>query len=204
MPNDVNIPRRRLLAGSAGLAVFAALPAQAVAVTTAEAEAYVDKLVREVLAVVNSGLPEATVLKKFGQTFRRYGDVAIIARSSLGVAWRRATPSPRSAYTDAFSTKILNKYGRQFSSYRGATFTITGSRDFGRKGILVQSEVKQRGEAPFEIEWQLSDRSGSLKVFNLIVEGVSMLSTAREEVGVMLEKRGGDIDKLIAHLKAAG
>jgi phospholipid transport system substrate-binding protein len=48
----------------------------------------------------------------------------------------------------------------------------------------------------------VSDRSGSLKVVNLVIEGVSMLANERAEVGAMLEAQRGDLDKLIAQLNS--
>ena len=48
----------------------------------------------------------------------------------------------------------------------------------------------------------LSDRSGSPKFFDLVVEGVSLLKTERAEIGAMLDASGGSIDRLIQRLEA--
>ena len=68
--------------------------------------------------------------------------------------------------------------------------------------MLVNSTVKVPRQAPFAIDWQVSDRSGSVKLFNIFIEGVSMLATGRSEVGALLEANGGSVDKLIAHLRS--
>jgi phospholipid transport system substrate-binding protein len=68
--------------------------------------------------------------------------------------------------------------------------------------VLVSSTVKVPGQSPFAIDWQVSDRSGSVKLFNIYIEGVSMLATGRSEVGAMLEANGGSIDKLNAFLRS--
>ena len=49
-------------------------------------------------------------------------------------------------------------------------------------------------------EQQVSDRSGSAKAVNLIIEGVSLLANERAEIGAMLDAQGGDINGLIAQL----
>ena len=97
------------------------------------------------MEIVNSGASETDVLRRFEEAFGRYGDLNIIARSSLGVAWRSASASQRRAFTKAFSHYVSFKYGRQFAGLKGATMTLNGSRDVGRKGILVNSRVKLRG-----------------------------------------------------------
>jgi phospholipid transport system substrate-binding protein len=60
-----------------------------------------------------------------------------------------------------------------------------------------------RGEAPFDVTFLISDRSGSDKFFNMFIEGVNMLLTERAEIGAMLDRRRGDIDALIAELGAS-
>ena len=45
------------------------------------------------------------------------------------------------------------------------------------------------GQDDIAVDWQVSDRSGSAKVVNLVIEGVSMLANERAEVGAMLEAR---------------
>ena len=65
----------------------------------------------------------------------------------------------------------------------------------------VISVAHLQGEAPFDLRWHVSDKSGKNLFFNIIIEGVNMLTSERTEVGAMLDKRKGDIDKLIADLK---
>jgi phospholipid transport system substrate-binding protein len=60
--------------------------------------------------------------------------------------------------------------------------------------------VKRPGQADINVGWQVSDRSGSARVVNLIIEGVSALANERAEVGAMLDAQGGDLDKLIAKM----
>ena len=70
--------------------------------------------------------------------------------------------------------------------------------------IEVRTVAHLRGEAPFNVTFLVSDRSGSDRFFNLFIEGVNMLLTERTEIGAMLDRRGGDIDKMIADLRATG
>ena len=58
------------------------------------------------------------------------------------------------------------------------------------------------GEAPFDLRWHVSDKSGKDLFFNLIIEGVNMLASERAEIGALLDKRKGNIDQLIEDLKA--
>ena len=75
-------------------------------------------------------------------------------------------------------------------------------RDAGNSGVLVQTVVVRPSQPDINVEWQVSERSGSAKVVNLIIEGVSMLANERAEVGAMLEAQRGSIDGLINAMRA--
>jgi len=81
--------------------------------------------------------------------------------------------------------------------------SVGGVSDAGRRGLLVASEVTQPQGKPVAVDWLVSDRPGRTVIADIVIEGVSMLVTQREEVGAMLEARGGDHERLISDLAAS-
>ena len=72
------------------------------------------------------------------------------------------------------------------------------SRDtLTKAGVLVSTEVVVPNHSPLKVVWQVSDGSGSLKLIDMRVEGISMLSTERQEFRSKLKKFSGSIDDLI-------
>ena len=63
--------------------------------------------------------------------------------------------------------------------------------------------ARLQGESPFDLRWHVSNKSGRDLFFNIIIEGVNMLASEREEIGAMLKKQKGDLDALVAALKTA-
>lgn len=199
MRTDV-MSRRGFLA-LAGAGTLSAMTFPALALTQREAEQLINKVVDEVNAVINSGKSEEAMYRDFERIFRKYADVDIIAASSLGVARRKATPAQVRAFTDAFTHYISRKYGKRFREFIGSEIKVRRSTKT-KRGWLVTSEVKLKGREPFAVDWQVSDASGRPKMFDLIIEGISLLRTEREEIGQMLDARRGDLDRLIADLRA--
>lgn len=194
--------RRTVLTGLA--ATVAAVAAQpALALTVGEARALIDRLVGEVNAVINSGRSENAMLGDFERIFARYADVPVIARSALGPAARSASSAQIAAYTEAFRGYIARKYGRRFREFIGGRIEVDDARPV-KNYFEVISTAHLRGEAPFEVRWLVSDRSGRNLFFNLIIEGVNMLASERAEIGAMLDRRRGDIAALTADLQRAG
>ena len=130
--------------------------------------------------------------------FQKYVDVPIIARAVLGKSWREATSDQRERFINAFKTYVSNKYGKQFSEFKGTKLEIVKSRDTQTKaGVLVSTEVVVPGNTPLKVVWQVSDGSGSFKLIDMRVEGISLLSTERQEFRSKLKKFNGSIDDLI-------
>ncbi len=68
----------------------------------------------------------------------------------------------------------------------------------------VRSTAYLRGEAPFELKFLISDRSGRDLFFDMVIEGISLRLSEKTEIGAMLDRNRGDIDGLVRDLRAAG
>lgn len=200
MPSDLILSRRDVALGLAATALLAALPRPALALTAEAAKSLVDKTVADINSIINSGKSEGAMLKDFEKLFVRYADVPAIARSVLGTAARSASKGQLSAYTKAFQGYISRKYGRRFREFEGGQIDVAEARAV-KSYFEVISTARLKGEAPFEVRWHVSDKSGKDLFFNIIIEGVNMLASERTEMGALLDQRGGDIDRLIADLK---
>ncbi|SDX85193.1 MlaC/ttg2D family ABC transporter substrate-binding protein [Citreimonas salinaria] len=185
-----------------GVAAFA-LPAQAFALTDGEARRLVQTLVEEINGVIDSGRPESAMIAAFESIFARYADTAYVAAYALGADGRSATAAQKRAFSDAFNTYVARKYGRRFREFEGGRFEVQGVRAQNNY-FEVPTRVYLRGEAPFDVTFLVSDRAGRPLFFNMYVEGVNMLLSERTEIGAMLDRRGGNIDALIADLRRAG
>jgi phospholipid transport system substrate-binding protein len=195
------LTRRDLLAaGLAGALLGLAGPAAADAAS--QAASLVGTLADELQRLVDSGGGERQIYRGFEGILSRYADMPAVAASVLGPPWRGATAAQRQAFVAAFQSYLARKYGAQFHEYQNASIAIRGARDGGRAGVLVQTTVKRPGKEDVAVDWQVSDRSGSARVVNLVIEGVSMLANERAEIGAMLEASRGDVNGLIAQLQA--
>ncbi|SOH92823.1 phospholipid transport system substrate-binding protein [Monaibacterium marinum] len=184
-------------------ALFAAMPISASALTPEEATDLTDTIVEEVLGYVNSDMTLAEKQAAFRETMDRYADTSAIGRYVLGIEWRNATPAQQEAFADAFREYLSNKYGSQFSGYEGGEISIGNANDLGNRGIVVESTVERPGSSSIVVQWQFSDRSGQPLLIDIVAEGVSLLTTERTAIANMLDRRGGDLDALIADLPTA-
>ena len=180
----------------------AALPTFAFGLTEDKAVGFINIVMVDVHAIINSGKSEAQMLVDFEGFFSKYGEVPLIAKTALGAPGRAASSAQLSAYIQAFQGYISRKYGRQFRDFAGAEMAVVSSRDLGAKGVLVKSKVDRPIEPNFDLDWWVIEVNGRPKMFDLVIEGISLISTERTEIGALLESVGGDILKMTARLNA--
>ena len=202
MPSDsLFLTRRAFGAGLATGVSYLALALPVRALTVDQARALIDKAISEVNATINSGKSETAMYGDFERIFATYADVPTIARSALGTAARTASAAQMSAFTKTYQGYISRKYGRRFREFLGGVIEVTEAQPI-KSYFEVISVAKLAGEAPFDLRWHVSDKSGKQLFFNIIIEGVNMLASERTEVGALLDARGGNLDQLIVDMAA--
>jgi len=192
---------RRVFLGSVAAGAIAASPA--FALTSDEARKLIDRVVGDINSVINSGKSQNAMFRNFEGIFRRYADVPTIARSALGPPARTASKSQMSQFSDAFTGYLARKYGKRFREFIGGKIRVTGAGKV-KSFQEVKAVADLRGQPPFAVSFMVSDRSGSDRFFDLLIEGISLLKSERAEIGTMLDRRRGDIDALIKDLAKAG
>ena len=195
--------RRMFVATSGAALLTTAVPTGAVALDNAQARSLVDALVGEINAVIDSGKSEKAMYGAFERIFKSYGDTSYIAAYAMGVDGRRASASQKKAFSKAFTGYISRKYGARFREFIGGRLEVQGVKKV-KSFYRVRTIAHLKGEAPFEVDFHVSDRSGKNLFFNMYIEGINMLLTEREEIGAMLDRRKGNIDAMIADLKNTG
>ena len=198
-----NPSRRTVLVTASAAAAALAMPGGAFALTTDQARALIDKLVGEINAVIASGKSEGAMIKDFENIFSRYADVNFIALSTLGPAGRGANKAVLGDYVTAFRGYLSRKYGKRFREFIGGRLEMDRVKAV-KNYLEVRTIAHLRGQSPFDITFFVSDRTGKPLFFNMYIEGINMLLTERTEVGAILDRNRGDLNKTIADLRKAG
>jgi len=179
------------------MAAVAVFPTAGFAFSESQAEALIDKVVSDINAIINSGKSEAAMYVDFERTLVRYADMPNISRSVVGPPARSASTAQMAAFTKAFQTYIARKYGSRFREFIGGKIEVNTTQKVNSI-YDVRCTAILKGEPPFAISFIVADKSG--KFIDLTIEGISLLKSERAEIGAMLDKVGGNIDKLTASL----
>ena len=165
------------------------------------AEILAKKIFDEIFTIVSKSTNDKQKRIALVNLFDKYADVPIIARAVLGSPWRKLNDFERTKFIKAFRQYLAKKYSAQFSEFLGAEMLIEKSIDSGSKaGIMVYTRLLMPGSSPIKVGWQVSDASGSFKMVDVKIEGISLLTSERGEIRNHLSKEGGSVSKLSSAL----
>ncbi len=162
------------------------------------------RMAQEALAVLSdSSLSADQRTEKLRRMMAQDIDIPPIARFVLGRYWRAATEQQREAYMAAYSDYILSTYSTKIGGVRAAVegFDVVKTQAHGANDVLVYCVVARTASAPLRVVWRLRQRDGHYRIIDLMVEGVSLVQTQRQEFVSFIRANGGNVDKLIAELK---
>jgi len=199
MINRPKNPNRRLVvAGIFGAVASIALPFPALAFSVEKARKLIGKVIQDIQKIINSGKDEPAMLRDFEKIFSDYADVYRIGLLVLGVDGRSASDAQKRAFASAFQGYISRKFGRRFRELVGGNIEVVSAKAV-KSFYEVTTSTQLQGQAPFEVIYVVSDKNG--RFIDMKIEGISLVKSERSEIGAMLDKRGGDLNKVIAHLK---
>lgn len=194
------------------LALLLGVPGIRAAASTGElhpAERVVRELVAEVAEVVNRAGGPGTgddLVGALVPLLASRTDIALIGRLVLGRHWRSAAPREREAYQALFREFMLRSLAGRLRPHAGASldagsaFEVIGTRPAGRADVIVATTLNPPGRPTLHVDWRLRPGAEGYVIIDLIVEGISLLVTQREDFAAVIERGGlpGLLDELRA------
>jgi phospholipid transport system substrate-binding protein len=159
----------------------------------------VEEGINEVLAVVTQQGLQADVRRaKLRDLIGKRFDFDTMARSILARNWKKATPEQQSRFVELFRQLLENTYITTIESYSSETFQYGKERVDGNKATVpVTITLKTGTDAP--LLFKLRNNKGAWAVYDVVIEGASLISTYRSSFGTVVSKDG--LDGLLQQLE---
>jgi len=191
--------RRNVVVALLTAVLVPGIPDSSDALTSDEAGLFVRQLIGDILQASNSARSDEEFYRSFERILDRYADLPVVARTTLGRSWRSANDRQRMEYVHAYRTYLSRKYGRTLRQMTDGRIEVGRARKV-KSFYEVASVARFADGREFEVLWHISDRSGRSRLFNLVIEGISMLSRERTEIVARLRQFNGSIDRRSADL----
>jgi phospholipid transport system substrate-binding protein len=180
--------------------VFAFLGAMALAGAVMAQELAPDQLVQkitdDVLAAIKSDKELAAgdkqkALKVAEEKVLPYIDFEQATRLAVGRSWNQATPEQKKQLVAEFRAMLVRTYSNAIQVYQGQTLKVLPSR--GKQDpedTTVRTQYVRAGGQPLPIEFHMRKADKGWKVYDIVVEGVSLVMTYRSEFDAVVKQEG--------------
>lgn len=182
-----------------------ALPMLASAAATDSPQAALQDATTVLLARI---VKEKDTLKKDPQALYRlveenitpYVDVDGIARGVMGQYFRQATPEQRTKFAAVFKQSLVRTYAKGLTGYDNQKVVFKPYKaGADPKKAQVDLDVHGTTGQVYPVTFQMRlDNAGAWKVNNILLNGINLGLTFRNQFGSAVESNSGSIDKAIA------
>ena len=119
----------------------------------------------------------------------------------LGKYWRDASDSERQQFTEQFQKLLVRTYSTAFQQYSNQKIVYLPTRSNpGADRVMVKCQVVRDAGPPIGIDYRLYQKQGEWKVFDVLIDGISLVTNYRTTFAQQIRDKG--IDGLIATLVA--
>ena len=186
-----------------------AIAATALAPLLASAQETPDALVKrttdEVLAIIKADKDlqagnNAKVVELAEQKVLPHFDFERMTRLAVGRNWAQASDAQKQALIKEFRTLLVRTYSTSLSQYRNQTIEVKPTRMTPQdKEATVRTAVIQQGGPPIPIDYAMEKMGDSWKVYDVVIDGASLVTTYRGTFNDQVQK--GGLDGLVKTLQ---
>ena len=126
------------------------------------------------------------------ELIRRGFNIDLIGRFVLGKYARRASPQQLREYRRSYRDFFVNVSAKKFCLFRGDTFKVVSSQPVGKIDAMVEAQIDRATSQAVKIAWRVRLKDGHYKIIDLVVDGVSLALSQREEFAAIVVNRGLD------------
>ena len=130
-------------------------------------------------------------------------DIKGIGLYSLGSYRKNLSDGQKEKYNDLFRKYFLKSFASRLSDYTDPKINVLSQKKLNEKYTMVSSLLVATGKTPeVKIDWRVYTKNPDQPLIrDLIIEGLSLAKTQKEEFNSVIQSNGGDINALFLNLK---
>jgi phospholipid transport system substrate-binding protein len=142
------------------------------------------------------------ILKLVDEVIEPRVDLEKISRIVIGKYWRKASDDQKAQFQKEFKGLLVNTYATAFTEFDEWTVNfLPMSLDAKGERAIVRTEIIQPSRPPIAVDYRVAkSEEGLWRVYDVIIEGISMVTNYRSSFAKSIKESGGldDVIKLLA------
>lgn len=170
----------------------------------AEAGAFIKSLADDAISMLSdTRIGDQERKEKFRALIKRGLDLERVSRFVLGAYARKASESEFSEFKNLLEENIVETYAIRFKDYNGELFSVGRVSPDKGDSYLVDSRIDPAdGSGAIDVGWRVHKTDEGWKIMDILVQGLSMVITQRDEYISFIRQNGGKVSALNEALKA--
>ena len=165
---------------------------------------FIDELVNDVVSVLSeTGTSVKDKNKKIEEIAKENVDIPALGLYTLGSLRKTLDTEKLNEYNDLFSRYFLKSLTSRLTDYSSQKFEIIDEEQKSANYTIVNSKIAPSDKNPeINISWRVYTKNPEKPLIrDLIVEGLSLAKTQKEEFASILNSNNNDINALLNKLK---
>ena len=168
-----------------------------------EPEKFVQSVVDEASAVLSKSFTKEQKIEKLRSIAKKSVDIKGIGFYTLGSHRKNLSASQKEEYSKLFESYFLKSFASRLSEYTDPKINVTDSKKLNEKYTIISSVLVATDKRPeVKIDWRIYTKNPDEPLIrDLIIEGLSLARTQKEEFNSIIQSNDGDINVLFTNLK---
>ncbi len=168
-----------------------------------EPDIFVQSTVNRASKLLSENITREEKIDKLKQIAKDTVDIQGIGLYTLGKARKNLSDKERSIYSERFEKYFLKSFSSRLAEYTNPEIDVFSKQVLNKNYTIVNSLLKATSERPeIKIDWRIYTKNPDEPLIrDLIIEGLSLARTQKEEFASVLSSNNGDINALFKTLE---
>ena len=168
-----------------------------------EPDVFVQSTVNRASSILSKNISKAEKINELKTVAKETVDIRGVGFYSLGSVRKNLNSKQKQQYSILFESYFLKSFSSRLAEYTNPEINVIGKETLNKNYTIVNSLLVATSERPeIKIDWRIYTKNpeGPL-IRDLIIEGLSLARTQKEEFSSILNSNDGDINALFSALK---
>jgi phospholipid transport system substrate-binding protein len=168
-----------------------------------EPDVFVQSTVNRASQTLNSNLSKLEKIEKLKNIAKETVDIKGLGFYTLGAYRKTINEDQKKQYNALFEEYFLKTFASRLAEYSNPEIEVNSKKKLNENYTMVSSTLVSTEQRPeVNIDWRIYTKNpDNLKIRDLIIEGLSLARTQKEEFSSIIESNDGDINALFASFK---
>ena len=163
----------------------------------------INDIVNEAASVLKSSDPVESKIIKLNDIAERSVDIDGIGMYALGKHKKTMSDEQKTKYIKLFKSYFLKSFSSRLVDYTDPKINVVSQKVINKKYTIVNSVLEATSKRPeVKIDWRIYTKNPDKPLIrDLIVEGLSLARTQKEEFNSVIQNNDGDVNALFKNLE---